>query len=156
VPAMRKAKPKPPSAIALLKEDHEYVRKSYRNFEKMDHEDHDAVHALVSQVCTALEAHTRLEEAIFYPALRRKIDDPDLMKEAEIEHEAAKTLLRRLKRMKPGNPAYVPTFTVLCEYVLHHVKEEESEMFPKAQRRKLNLQALGKKLLDRRLRLLRR
>jgi hypothetical protein len=56
--------------------------------------------------------------------------------------------------MKPGNPAYVPTFTVLCEYVLHHAKEEESEMFPKAQRRKLNLRALGKKLAGRKLRLL--
>jgi hypothetical protein len=153
---MRKAKPKRPSAIALLKEDHEYVRKSYRNFEKMDHQDLDAVRAVVSEVCTALEAHAKLEEALFYPAVRRKIDEPDLMKEAEIEHEAAKMLIRRLKRMKPGNAAYIPTFTVLCEYVLHHVKEEESEMFPKAQRRKLNVQALGKKLLDRRLRLLRR
>jgi hypothetical protein len=78
------------------------------------------------------------------------------MQEAKIEHESAKTLIRRLKRMKPGNPAYVPTFTVLCEYVLHHVKEEESEMFPKAQRRGVNLRALGKKIAQRKVRLVRR
>jgi hemerythrin-like domain-containing protein len=153
---MRKAKPKPPSVIALLKQDHEYVKASYRRFEKMDHEDLDAVKAVVSDVCTALEVHAKVEEQVFYPAVRKAIDDDDLMEEAEIEHESAKTLIRRLKRMKPSDAAYVPTFTVLCEYVMHHVKEEESEMFPKAQRRKLNLQALGKKVMESEIRLLRR
>ena len=153
---MRKAKPKPPSAIALLKQDHAYVKQAYRQFEKMDHEDLAAVKALVTQVCIALEAHTKVEEEILYPAVRRAIDDDDLMKEAQIEHDSAKTLIRRLKRMKPSAPAYIPSFTVLCEYVLHHVKEEETEMFPKAQRRKINLQALGKRIMERKIKLLRR
>jgi hypothetical protein len=121
---MRKAKPKPPSAIDLLKQDHAYVKQAYRNFDKMD------------------------QEAV--------IDEDDLMEEAEIEHESAKALIRRLKRMKPSDPAYVPTFTVLCEYLLHHVKEEASEMFPKVQRSKLNLRTLGKKVMERKLKLLRR
>jgi iron-sulfur cluster repair protein YtfE (RIC family) len=153
---MRKAKPKPPSVIELLKQDHEYVKAAYRRFEKMDHEDLAAVEGVVSEVCTALEVHARVEEEIFYPAVRKAIDDDDLMEEAEIEHESAKTLIRRLKRMKLSAAAYVPTFTVLCEYVMHHVKEEESEMFPKVQRRKLNLQALGKKVMERKIRLSRR
>lgn len=57
-----------------------------------------------------------------------------LIEEAEIEHESAKTLIRRLERMKPRDPKYAATFTVLCEYIEHHVKEEEDEMFPKAWR----------------------
>lgn len=129
---MRNAKPNPPSVIELLKQDHEYVKQAYRRFERLH------------------------QEQIFYPAVRKAIDDDDLMEEAEIEHESAKTLIRRLKRMKPSDAAYVPTFTVLCEYVMHHVKEEESEMFPKAQQRKLNMQALGKKLMERKIRFLRR
>jgi hemerythrin-like domain-containing protein len=152
---MRKAKPKPPSAVQLLKEDHDYVKQAYRRFEKMDHEDLEAVQALVREVCSAIEMHARIEEEVFYPAVRKAIDDDDLMEEAEIEHDSAKTLIRRLKRMRPGNAAYVPTFTVLCEYVMHHVKEEESEMFPKAQR-KANMQALGRKIMDRKLALLKR
>jgi hypothetical protein len=153
---MRKAKPRPPSVIQLLKEDHEYVKKSYRYFEKIDHEDRAAVQALVGEVCKALEVHARVEEDIVYPALRRALADGELLEEAEIEHESAKALIRRLKRMKPSDRAYIPTFTVLCEYVLHHVKEEEGEMFPKAQRSRVNLRALGRKVMDRKLKLLTR
>ena len=154
---MRKAKKqKAPSAIELLKQDHDYVKQAYRQFEKMDQEDLPALKALVDEVCKALEAHTKVEEEILYPAVRRAIDDEDLMEEAEIEHDSARTLIKRLKRMRPSDPAYAPSFTVLCEYVLHHVKEEETEMFPKAQRRKLNLQLLGRKIMDRKMKLLRR
>jgi hypothetical protein len=53
--------------------------------------------------------------------------------------------------MKPGDPMYAPSFTVLCEYVDHHAKEEEKEMFPKAKRRKADLQALGRKIMQRKI-----
>ena len=150
---MPRAKLKPPNAIDLLKEDHEYVKKAFRHFEKMDHEDHEALEGLVSQVCDALKTHTRVEEELFYPAVRRKIDHEDLMNEAEVEHDSARILIRRLERMKPSDPKYVATFTVLGEYVDHHVKEEEKEMFPKARRRKVNLKALGDKLRARKIKL---
>ena len=65
---MPKPKHKPLDAIKLLKEDHEYVKKALRAFEKMDHEDHAALEGLVSQVCTALKVHTKVEEELFYPA----------------------------------------------------------------------------------------
>src|SRR4051812_37179754 len=141
------------NAIAMLKEDHEYVKKAFRAFEKMDHEDHEAVHNLVSQVCEALEVHTTVEEELFYPAARKAIKDEDLMNEAEVEHDSAKSLIRRLKRMKPDDPKYAATFTVLGEYVKHHVKEEESEIFPKARRRRMNLERLGNRLLARKIQL---
>ena len=148
------SKAKAVSAIAVLKEDHDYVKKAYREFEKMDHEDLAAVQALVKNVCAALEVHTRIEEEIFYPPVRKALDD-DMLNEAEIEHDSAKTLIRQLKRMKPSNEKYIATFTVLCEYVLHHVKEEEDEMFPKAQRAGLNLKALGAKMMQRKISLAR-
>jgi len=151
---MRKAKPM--NAVDLLIEDHDYVRQSFKQFKKMDQEDRDAVHALVTQVCAALKVHMKVEEEIFYPGIRRKIDEEDLMHEAQIEHDSAKALLRQLERMKPGDPRYGPTFTVLCEYIDHHAKEEEKEMFPKARRRKVDLQGLAKKIAARKLTLERR
>lgn len=150
---MPKPKRKSLNAIQLLKEDHEYVKKAFRAFEKMDHEDHEAMKGLVTQVCEALKVHTRVEEELFYPAARKALGDEDLMNEAEIEHDSAKTLIRRLERMKPDDPKYVATFKVLGEYVKHHVKEEESEMFPKARRKRMNLQRLGDRLMARKIQL---
>jgi len=146
---MARAK-KPESAIALLMEDHEYVKKAFRAFDKMDEEDQPA---LVKQVCAALKVHTKIEEEIFYPAVRKAIKDEDLMNEAEVEHDSAKSLIRQLERMKPGDPKFAATFTVLGEYVNHHVKEEEEEMFPKVRRARVNLKALGAKLRGRKIRL---
>jgi hemerythrin-like domain-containing protein len=150
---MPRARSKKLNALQLLKEDHDYVKKAFRAFEKMDHSDHDRMKALVSQVCEALKVHTQVEEELFYPAARKALKDEELMNEAEVEHDSAKNLIRRLERMKPQDPKYAATFTVLGEYVKHHVKEEESEMFPKARRRRLNLQRLGDRLMARRIQL---
>lgn len=137
-------------------EDHDYVKKAYRRFEKLDpEEDAEEVQALVKQVCAALKTHTKIEEEIFYPAIRRKMKEKDLLEEAEVEHDSAKSLIRQLERMKPGNPKYAATFKVLCEYVEHHVKEEEDEMFPKVRRARVDLAGLGKKLMERKARLAR-
>jgi hemerythrin-like domain-containing protein len=145
-------KSKQVSAIALLTEDHDYVKKAFRAFEKMDEEEQPA---LVKQVLQALKVHTRIEEEIFYPAVRKAIKDQDLMNEAEVEHDSAKVLIRQLERMKPSDPKFAATFMVLGEYVNHHVKEEESEMFPKARRARVNLKGLGAKLMGQKIKLAR-
>lgn len=133
-------------------EDHDYVKKAYRAFRKLDpEEDLEAAEALVKNVCAALKVHTAIEEKILYPAARRALKDKDLLEEAAVEHASAKMLIRSLERMKPKDPKYAATFTVLCEYVEHHVKEEENELFPRLRRARLNLQALGKKLLTRKI-----
>ena len=76
--------------------------------------------------------HTTLEEEIFYPAVREAIGDEDLMNEAAVEHETARMLIEQLENMGPDDPNYFATFTVLGEYVRHHIKEEQDEMFPAA------------------------
>lgn len=138
-----------PDAIALLKEDHAKVKQSFKEFEKMDHDDHATLEELVRTVCGELKVHTAIEEEIFYPALREALDDDDLMNEAQVEHASAKDLIAQLEEMDASDPLYGPTFTVLCEYVLHHVKEEESEMFPEARKAGLDLEALGAQMMSR-------
>lgn len=128
---MPKSKRSGASMIDELKRDHEYLRQAYRRFEKMDRTDRPAVRALVTDACAALATHIKLEEEQFYPAVRELLRDDDLMHEAEIHHDFAKMLMRRLKRMKANDPAYLATFTVLCEYILQHAKDEETEIFPK-------------------------
>ena len=139
----------PSDAIALLKADHAKVKKAFKEFEKMDKEDTDALKEVVTTVCEDLKAHTMLEEEIFYPAVRAQIDDDDLMNEAQIEHQSAKDLIAQLESLEPDDPLYVPTFTVLGEYVNHHVEEEEKEMFPAVKKLDLDLEALGAKMQER-------
>ena len=134
----------------LLKEDHEKVKKAFKEFEKMDRSDKESCRELVERVCAELRVHTTLEEEIVYPALREAIEDEDIMNEAAVEHETAKMLIEQLENMEPDDPNYFATFTVLGEYVMHHVKEEEGEMFPEAKKaQELDLEALGEQMKTR-------
>ena len=137
-------------AIDLLKQDHERVEKAFRDFEKMDRQDAEACRRLIAGVCAELSVHTLLEEEIVYPAMREAIDDDDLMNEAAVEHETARMLIEQLENMGPDDPNYFATFTVLGEYVRHHVKEEQGEMFPAARKAGIDLSALAERMQARR------
>jgi iron-sulfur cluster repair protein YtfE (RIC family) len=146
---MAKTRSRASGAIEMLKADHDKVKKAFKEFEKLDHEDTETAKQLVQTVCEDLKVHTTLEEEIFYPALREAIDDEDLLNEAAVEHETAKMLIEQLENMGPDDPNYRATFTVLGEYVLHHVKEEEGEMFPEAKKSDLDLESLGERMRTR-------
>jgi ribosomal protein S15P/S13E len=135
-------------AIALLTADHKAVQKIFKEFEKLkQHDGSDEEKAeLVTRACRELTIHAQIEEEIFYPAIREGIEDDDLMDEAEVEHASAKDLIAQLESMEPGDDLYDAHFTVLGEYINHHVKEEQDEMFPKAKKAKLDLKALGEHL----------
>jgi hemerythrin superfamily protein len=147
---MTKAQAKAPNALTMLKEDHDKVKDAFKQFESLDREDVATCRELVESVCADLRVHALLEEEIVYPAVRAAIGDEDLMNEAAIEHETAKTLIEQLENMGPDDPNYFATFTVLGEYVMHHVEEEEGEMFPQAKKAKdLDLVSLGEQLMAR-------
>ena len=137
-------------AIDLLKQDHDRVEKAFKDFEKMERQDAEACRRLINAVCEELTVHTTLEEEVFYPAVREAIDDEDLMNEAAVEHETARMLIEQLQNMGPDDPNYFATFTVLGEYVRHHIKEEQGEMFPAARKAGLDLAALGERMRGRR------
>src|SRR6185295_10078355 len=90
---MTKTQAKAPNALTMLKEDHDKVKDAFKQFESLDREDVATCRELVESVCADLRVHTLLEEEIVYPAVRAAIGDEDLMNEAAIEHETAKTLI---------------------------------------------------------------
>ena len=138
-------------AFALLTADHRTVKGLFKEFEKLSKEgDVDEEKAqLVRQICNELTVHAQVEEEIFYPALREAIDDEDLMDEADIEHASAKDLIAQLEGMEPGDDHYDARVTVLGEYVDHHVKEEEGEMFSKARKADVDAADLGAQIAER-------
>ena len=143
---MAKSKAKATGAIEILKEQHDKVKKSLKEFEKLDREDTAAQQQLVRATCEDLKLHTTVEEELFYPAAREAMDDEDVMNEAQVEHETAKMLIEQLENMGADDPNFHATFTVLGEYVLHHVKEEEGEMFPQVRKTDLDLEELGTRM----------
>ena len=137
-------------AIALLRTDHKLVTELFEKFEKMK-QDSPQKKALVERICNELTVHTPIEEEIFYPAAREALKQKgeDLLDEAEVEHASAKELIAQLRGMNPGEHLYDAKVTVLSEYIKHHVKEEQNEMFPRVKKTSLDLKALGEQLVER-------
>jgi hypothetical protein len=145
------------NAIQVLEEDHVKVEKAFEQFEKLGEEDSEQKQQIVSTVLSDLKVHTVIEEELFYPRLLEATsgdeDVEDLLDEAEVEHTSAKELIAQIEAMDPGERLYDAKFTVLCEYVKHHVKEERNEIFPKAKRSDLDLDAIGEELENRKMEL---
>ncbi len=131
-----------------LKDDHRRVKKAYREFGKLDPADDDTGRgeAIVRQVLQELTLHAAVEEQLLYPAARDAIDDANLIDEAEVEHETLHALIDQLQAMSAADDKFRARFTVLCEYVLHHVKEEEGEMFPQLEQARLDWESLAERI----------
>ena len=140
-------KPSRKDALQLLKGDHAEVRALFDQFEKLG-EESDVLEkeSLVRDVCAKLTVHATLEEEIFYPAVREVPDVDALLNEAEVEHGSVKDLIAKLESMDVPDAMFDANFTVLAEYIKHHVKEEEDELFSKVAKSDLDLDALGEEM----------
>ena len=134
-------------AIALLKADHEAVSLLFAEFEKTRSVTNKK--ALVAEICTALSVHARIEEEIFYPAFKAALNDKQLVPEATVEHAGVKGLVAQLEGVEPDGELFDAKVKVLSEYVKHHVKEEQNEMFVKAKASSLDLVELGARMAAR-------
>jgi hemerythrin superfamily protein len=152
--AASRASAKPADAIKLLKEDHREVKIWFKEFEDLD--DDAQKEALAKKICLALTVHARIEEELFYPALRKAIDDEDLLDEAEVEHASAKQLVAEIQSMTPADRLFDAKIKVLGEYVMHHVGEEENELFPEARESGVDLKTLGAQLAKRKMELMKK
>lgn len=124
--------------LNMLKDDHKRAKKAFRDFEKLDPHDDEACEALVSRTLSELEVHAELEEDIVYPAARSALSEESLIDEAEVEHMTFKMLIAQLKEMDASDEKYSATFKVLGEYLKHHIKEEEGEIFQGLSRARMN------------------
>ena len=137
------------NAIQLLTQDHREVEDLFEQFEKAG--DDAKKEQLARQICTELKVHAMIEEEIFYPALRGKIDDDDI-DEAYVEHDGAKVLINDIEAGSPDNQFYEAKVKVLKEEIEHHIKEEEKQqdnIFTQARKTDVDLDALGEQMAAR-------
>lgn len=139
-------------AIGLLTDDHELVRQLFEDYEALVDKGagDDERQELADRICTLLTIHATIEEEIFYPAARDALEEQDLLDEAEVEHASAKDLIEQIQEMDATEDLYDAKVKVLGEYVAHHVREEEDELFPKARISDMDLETLGGELAERR------
>ena len=140
----------PRDAIALLKQDHRTVSQLFEEFEKADDEEQSAI---AQRVCQLLTVHAQIEEEILYPEAKEAFggeeESEDLVNEAEVEHGSAKELIAKIEAMSSDDEHFKATVTVLGEYIKHHVKEEEGELFPQLKKTDLDLKEIRSRLAER-------
>lgn len=137
-----------PDILSLLCADHQHLSQLFSEFRQIkDHATLEEKEALVEEICSELMLHTELEEEVFYPAVREILQDDMLMDEAESEHDSAKDVIEELQALHPTHPSYNAKVVVLGENVERHMREEQSVVFPKVKKSRLDLVALGEEML---------
>lgn len=117
--------------IELLKADHREIEGLFVKVAMLKSNGRQKA-ALVRQICRALTIHAQIEEEIVDPIFRWAGVDSDAMDRAEVEHDCAKRLIADLEGMSPGDDLYDARIIILFQYFVHHLREEESEMFQQA------------------------
>ena len=136
-------------AVAMLKADHRKVEEIFAAFEKARSDDRKR--ELATQACLELKVHATIEEEIFYPACRERVEE-DLLDEAYVEHDSAKLLINEIEASGPEDDFYDAKVKVLSEMIEHHVKEEELRvegLFAQARDAGLDMDALADRMRER-------
>jgi len=147
-------------AITLLREDHKLLRKLSEELAETTEAAIETRKKLLKRLESELKAHTTIEEELFYPALldaSEDIEDARRVAEGIEEHRACdKKVIPDLHKSDPSTIAHSGQLKVLKDYIHHHLKEEEEDMFPKVRELigRKELQELGEKMLARKKELL--
>jgi hemerythrin superfamily protein len=136
-----------PTAFELLEQDHREVEEWFDEYDELKEDNRKG--DLAEKICLALKVHAQIEEEIFYPEAREATKDNDLIDEAVVEHATVKNLIGEIEAMEVGEELYDAKMRVLGEMVKHHIKEEEEELFPELEAVKIDLDAVGKEIAER-------
>ncbi len=117
-------------AVEFLTNEHKKAEQLFEQIEAST--DPSEKQRLLDQVMTELKAHTKIEEEVLYALVREELEGgAKLFEEAMQEHQEAKKAMQELEGMTPTDEEWQAHFEILMHGVLHHAKEEETEMFPK-------------------------
>jgi len=141
MPTTAKTAPVHKEATAMLRADHKLVSELFEQYEKS--RSPAKKKELVTQICKELTVHAQVEEEIFYPAVKAALKDHELIPEASVEHATLKDLIAQVEGLEPDGEMFDAKIKVMSEYVKHHVKEEQNEIFPKARATQLDMTELG-------------
>ena len=114
-----------------LKADHDRQRDLIARIEDTSRKDEER-RALFEELRTELQAHAAAEEEALYAVM---LSDPELRDEARhsvAEHKEVDDLLGELVEKDTSSHFWMSKFKTMRDRYLHHIEEEEEEMFPAA------------------------
>jgi hemerythrin superfamily protein len=138
-------------AITMLTADHAEARQLFDRFDELcaNHADADSRQSLIENLCAVLTAHTMIEEELFYPSVRKAIEDPHLLDRAIDEHARAKELIAQLVDAAAGDALFDTRVQSLRQTIEQHVAYEEGLLFPLVRKTQLDLKAMVPKMAAR-------
>jgi hemerythrin superfamily protein len=138
-------------AITMLMADHVEARQLFDRFDELcaSHADADSRQSLIENLCAVLTAHTMIEEELFYPTVRKAIDDPHLLDQAIVDHARAKELIAQLVDAAASDALFNTRVALLRQAIEQHVADEEGRLFPRVRQTRLDLQAMVPKMAAR-------
>ena len=132
-----------PLAISLLKEEHHVFRDL---FDEAKDAGEERLTEIARELCMRLNVHMAIEEEILYPALRPVLGD-DEVNEGIVEHQSGKRICAELEQLDGTEELFSAKVHVLGEETLHHIDEEDEDMFEDARKAhaagKIDLDTLG-------------
>ncbi|KAL6062628.1 DNA nickase [Balamuthia mandrillaris] len=117
-------------AVDVLTNDHKEVKRLFSSIENA--KDQNEISKHLQLLVENLSKHAELEEQVLYPALRNLSGKPDLADRSLTEHQRMKDALYKLDQTpsdRVGDREFMATFKQLKEETLHHIEEEEGEVF---------------------------
>lgn len=121
----------PDDALEFIKQDHDEFRDLLNRYEEIDVDEHDAKRELIDELIERVTRHSAMEEEAFYPFVMEQVPDAedDIREEIE-EHHVVELIMAELKAMDADDEQFDAKVEVFAENLLHHLEEEEEELFP--------------------------
>jgi hemerythrin-like domain-containing protein len=116
-------------ALTLLKKDHDEVKKMLKDLDDTTDRAVTTRQDLFERLKFSLTVHEQMEEAVLYPALKEHAETKEIVLEAYEEHDVVDTILGELEQTPVDDETWHAKLTVMRENLLHHIEEEEGEMF---------------------------
>jgi hemerythrin superfamily protein len=135
-------------ALTLLKKDHDQVKKLLKDLDDTTDRAIKTRQDLFERLKFSLTVHEQMEEAVLYPALKEHAETKEIVLEAYEEHDVVDTILGELEQTLFDDETWHAKLTVMRENLLHHIQEEEDEMFGQVRRlfEKATLESLGEQM----------